>query len=40
MGILEIALGTVGAAALVGSWAVAGAARHLRTVERDTAGHY
>ena len=40
MGILEIALGTVAATALLGSWAVAGAASHLRTIERDTAGHY
>ena len=40
MGILEIALGTVGAAALVGTLAVRGAARHLRTVERETGGYY
>lgn len=40
MGILEIALGTVAAAALAGGVAVVGAAKHLREVERDTAGHF
>ena len=40
MGIIEIAIGTVGAAALMSSLAVAGVAKHLRDVERDTAGHF